>query len=164
MDKQNAIKQLGNNPSVAHQQALVQKLTGSKITKQLKMIIPGGANLTEDISKDQLSSAVFTWLRRCRHFKDVTISFPSDLNELSTEVAVVVDFNQNSKLPEWEVQGKKWLSERISDVLAMDNVVGVKVDKAGVHAILDADQSFSASSSNWEPHLIFTPNKPSGGF
>jgi len=164
MDKQSAINQLGNNPSVAHQQALVQKLTGPKINKQVKMIIPGGANLTEDISKDQLASAVFTWLRRCRHFKDVLISFPSDLSKLSTDTSIVVDFNQNSKSPEWETQGKKWLSERVSDVLAMNNVVGVKVDKAGIHAILDADQSFSAESPNWEPHLIFTPNKPAGGF
>jgi|TARA_Y100000034_G_C6828841_1_gene373988 hypothetical protein len=164
MDKQSAIKQLGNNPSVAHQQALVQKLTGPKINKQIKMIIPGGASLTEDVSKDQLSSAIFTWLRRCRHFKDVIISFPSDLNQLSTDMTLVVDFNQNNKSPEWEVQGKKWLSERVSDVLAMNNVIGVKVDRAGIHAILDADQSFSAESPNWEPHLIFTPNKPSGGF
>tara|TARA_B100000902_G_C27266625_1_gene893877 strand:- start:868 stop:1359 length:492 start_codon:yes stop_codon:yes gene_type:complete len=163
MDKQSAIKQLGNNPSVAHQQSLVQKLSGPKINKQVKMIIPGGANLTDNISKDQLSLAVFTWLRRCRHFKDVLISFAADLNSINTDTAIVVDFNQNTRSPEWEIQGKKWLSERVSDVLAMDNIVGVKVDKVGIHAILDSDQSFNANSPNWEPHLVFTPNKP-GGF
>ena len=164
MDKHSAIKQLGNNPSVAHQQSLVQKLSGPKINKQVKMIIPGGATLTDNISKDQLSNAVFTWLRRCRHFKDVTISFASDLNEISTRSSCVVDFNQNNKLPEWEVQGKRWLSERVSEVLAMDNVVGVKVDKVGIHAILDSDRTFNSNSSNWLPHLLFTPNKPNGGF
>ncbi len=163
MDKQHAIKQLGNNPSVAHQQSLVQKLSGPKINKQIKMIIPGGANLTDSISKDQLSQAVFTWLRRCRHFKDVIISFASDISSLETQTSVVVDFNQNNKLPEWEVQGKKWLSERVTEVLVMDNIVGVKIDKLGIHAILDLTQTFNSSSSNWEPHLIFTPNKP-GGF
>ena len=111
MDKQSAIKQLGNNPSIAHQQSLVQKLSGPKINKQIKMIIPGGANLTSSISKDQLSSAVFTWLRRCRHFKDVLISFAADLNSVSTDTTIVVDFNQNNKSPEWEVQGMKWLAE-----------------------------------------------------
>ena len=164
MDKHSAIKQLGNNPSVAHQQSLVQKLSGPKINKQIKMVIPGGANLTDNISKDQLSTAVFTWLRRCRHFKDGTISFASDLNEVQTKTSCVVDFNQNNKLPEWEVQGKRWLSERVSEVLAMDNVVGVKVDKVGIHAMLDTEQSFNASSDNWLPHVLFTPDKPNGGF
>lgn len=164
MDKHSAIKQLGNNPSVAHQQSLVQKLSGPKINKQIKMIIPGGANLTDNISKDQLSTAVFTWLRRCRHFKDVTISFASDLNEVQTKTSCVVDFNQNNKLPEWEVQGKRWLSERVSEVLAMDNVVGVKVDKVGIHAMLDTEQRFNASSDNWLPHVLFTPDRPNGGF
>ena len=32
---------------------------------------------------------------------------------------------------------KKWLAERITEVLVMDNILGVKVDKKGVHAIQD---------------------------
>jgi hypothetical protein len=164
MDKQSAINQLGNNPSVAHQQALVQKLSGPKINKSIKMIIPGGANLTDSISKDQLSQAVFTWLRRCRHFKDVLISFAENIQDIKTETTIVIDFNQNSSLPEWEVQGKKWLAERITDILVMDNIVGVKIDKLGIYAILDSAQSFNSTSENWMPHLVFTPNKPTGGF
>ena len=164
MDRHSAIKQLGNNPSVAHQQSLVQKLSGPKINKQIKLIIPGGANLTENISKDQLSGAVFTWLRRCRHFKDALISFASDMTEVKTHSSCVVDFNQNNKLPEWEVQGKRWLSERVAEVLAMDNIVGVKIDKIGIHAILDSEQNFNSESTNWLPHVLFTPHKPNGGF
>jgi hypothetical protein len=86
------------------------------------------------------------------------------LKELTTETTTAIDFNQNNKLPEWEVQGKKWLAERASEVLAMDNIVGVRIDKIGIHAILDSDQKFNSKSPHWMPHLVFTPNKPIGGF
>ena len=162
IDKKTAINQLGKNPSVANQQSLVQKLSGPKINKPVKMLVPGGANLTEYVSKDQLSTAVFTWLRRVRHFKDVLISFAEDPSSVNFHLSTVVDFNQNNKLPQWEVEGKKWLSERVSEVLAMDNVVAVKIDKVGIHAYLDQDQKFSPESENWLPNLVFTPNKPKG--
>lgn len=162
IDKTTAINQLGNNPSVANQQSLVQKLAGPKINKPIKMLVPGGANLTELVSKDQLSTAVFTWLRRVRHFKDVLISFADDPTKVNCHISTVVDFNQNNKLPQWEVEGKKWLAERVSEVLAMDNVVAVKIDKSGIQAYLDQDQKFSPESSDWLPNLVFTSNKPKG--
>tara|TARA_B100001063_G_C16534248_1_gene437964 strand:+ start:209 stop:706 length:498 start_codon:yes stop_codon:yes gene_type:complete len=162
IDKTTAINQLGNNPSVANQQSLVQKLAGPQINKPIRMLVPGGANLTELVSKDQLSAAVFTWLRRVRHFKDVLISFADDPAKVNCHISTVVDFNQNNKMPQWEVEGKKWLAERVSEVLAMDNVVAVKIDKSGIQAYLDQDQNFSPSSTEWLPNLVFTSNKPKG--
>ena len=162
IDKTTAINQLGNNPSVANQQSLVQKLAGPQINKPIRMLVPGGASLTEFVSKDQLSTAVFTWLRRVRHFKDVLISFADDPSNLDCHLSTIVDFNQNHRLPQWEVEGKKWLAERVSEVLAMDNVVAAKIDKSGIHAYLDKAQQFSPSSENWLPNLVFTPNKPKG--
>ena len=160
IDKNTAIKQLGTNSNVANQESLVKKLTGPKINKQLTHIIPGGNNLTELVSRENLPQAIFTWLRRCRHFKDVIITFSSDLSKRNCQVSQVVDFNTNSRLPEWEVQGKKWLSERVSEVLAMDHVVAVKVKKEGIDVYLDQDQDFSSTSNDWMPQIIFTPNKP----
>ena len=164
IDKKTAIQQLGTNSNVSNQYSLVKKLSGPKINKTVKMVIPAGKNLTELISREKLPQAIFTWLRRVRHFKDVTISFIDDISNRDYHQTTVVDFNTNNKLPEWEVQGKRWLSERVSEVLAMDNIVGVKVDKVGIHAILDSEQSFNSESDNWLPHLLFTPNKPIGGF
>lgn len=159
IDKNTAIKQLGNNSSTSNQQSLVKKLAGPKVNKQLVHVIPGGANLTELVSKEHLPQAIFTWLRRCRHFKDVMVTFADNINNLKTSSSLVVDFNTNTKLPEWEIQGKKWLSERIAEVLSMEHVVAVKVSREGIHVHLDEDQSFSSDSSDWMPKIIFTPNK-----
>lgn len=159
IDKNSAIKQLGNNSNTSNQQSLVKKLAGPKINKQLTHVIPGGANLTELVSREHLPEAIFTWLRRCRHFKDVAIVFCEDLTSMNYSESMVVDFDTNTRLPEWEIQGKKWLAERISEVLSMDHVIGVKVVKEGIKVILDTTQSFSSKSDNWLPQIIFTPNK-----
>lgn len=162
IDKRSAIQQLGNNNNLSNQYSLVKKLSGPKINKTVKMIIPAGKNLTELISREKLPQAIFTWLRRVRHFKNVTISFIDDVSKRDHHQTVVVDFNTNNKLPEWELQGKKWLSERIAEVLVMENILAVKIDKQGIHAFLDKEQGFSSENDSWEPHLIFTPHKPTG--
>lgn len=162
IDKNTAIKQLGNNSNIANQESLVKKLAGPKINKTITHVIPGGNNLTELVSREHLPDAIFTWLRRCRHFKDVVISFSSDYPRKNAHSSLVVDFDVNTKLPQWEIQGKRWLAERISEVLVMDHIVAVKVTKEGIAAILDSDQSFDSKSSDWQPQIIFTPNKPTG--
>lgn len=162
LDKNTAINQLGTNSNVANQESLVKKLSGPKINKAIKHTIPGGANLTELVSKENLPDAVFTWLRRCRHFKDVAISFAEDYSKKNLHSSLVVDFDTNTKLPQWEIQGKRWLADRVSEVLAMDHVVAVKVTKEGITAMIDPEQSFSSASEDWLPQIIFTPNKPTG--
>ena len=162
LDKVTAIKQLGNNSNIANQQSLVKKLSGPQIKKQLVHIIPGGANLTELVSKETLPDAIFTWLRRCRHFKDVVITFAESYSEKNCHSSVVVDFNTSTKLPEWEIQGKKWLAERLTEVLAMEHIVAAKVTKEGIHAYIAKDQTFTSESDDWMPQIIFTPHKPTG--
>ena len=162
LNKTDAIKQLGNSPSVSNQESLVKKLQGPKINKQVKMVIPGGASLTELVSKEQLPNAIFTWLRRVRHFKDVEVSLVDTYAGKDHQVSTVVDFNSSTKLPEWELQGKKWLAEQIADVLSMDNVYAVKVEKHGISVVLDKTGTFGPDSDSWEPNVTFTPHKPTG--
>ena len=162
LNKSEAIKQLGNNSNTTNQQSLVKKLAGPQINKQIKHVIPGGATLTEDISKENLPAAIETWLKRVRHFKDVLVSFVDNYATKDYQMSTIVDFNTSTKLPQWELESKKWLAERISEVLVMDHVYAVKVDKSGIHVILDKTQSFTPESDSWEPHLIFTPHKPTG--
>ena len=161
LTKSKAIEQVTNS-SASDQYSLVKKLSGPQLNKQLKHLIPGGRNLTEMVSKEQLPLAIFTWLRRCRHFKDVTLSLCQDLTKRSSTTSLIVDFNTSNRLPEWEIQGKKWLAERISEVFFMDNVLAVKVQREGISVILDTEGSFDVKSQDWEPHLIFTPHKPTG--
>ena len=123
INKNTAIQQLGDNSSISNQQSLVKKLQGPQINKKITMIIPGGNKLTEYISREHLPSAIFTWLRRCRHFKDVEISFINDYSKKEYETTMVVDFNTNTKLPQWEIEVKKWLADQVSEVLLMKNVM-----------------------------------------
>ena len=161
LTKSEAIKQVSNT-SVSNQYSLVKKLSGSQFNKQVKHTIPGGNSLTEMVSRESLPTALFTWLRRCRHFKDVLVSMCSDYSTREHKTSLVVEFNSTNRLPEWEIQGKKWLAERIADVLFMENVLAVKVERQGISVILDNNGDFGVSSDDWEPHLVFTPHKPTG--
>jgi hypothetical protein len=161
LTKTDAIKQLeiaGSN--VANQQALVKKLSGTQLQKQIKHVIPGGKSLTENVAKEDLATTIFTWLRRVRHFKDVVLSMASDLSKLETKQYHAVDFDTKQKQPEWEIHGKRWLAERMADVLKEDSIVAIKVDKNGIIAYQDSNANFSPDHENWEPNLIFTPHKP----
>ena len=44
----------------------------------------------------------------------------------------------------------------------MDHIIAVKITKQGIEAIIDQDQTFSDSSEDWLPQIIFTPHKPIG--
>ena len=122
--KKNALKQLNNMGSnVSNQQSLVKKLAGPQIQKPIRHVIPGGKHLTDSISQDQLPGTVWTWLRRVRHFKDAYVMLCSDYEKRNHRISTVVDFDANARLPEWETQGKKWLAERITEVLVMDNIL-----------------------------------------
>jgi hypothetical protein len=163
LTKEEAIRQLEGSGGVnraSHQQALVQKLSGASIQKQIKHIIPGGSYLSETVAKDELPTVIFTWLRKCRHFKDVTLSFVNELKNVQYSEVQVIDFDQKNKMPEWEFQGKRWLAERMADALKQKNVVAIKVDKNGIKACIDTTESFNPQNENWEPHLLFTPFKP----
>jgi len=161
--KEEAIRQIegsGGMNRASHQQALVQKLSGTTIQKQMKHVIPGGTFLSETIGKDELPSVIFNWLRRCRHFKDVVLSFADDLKNVQHTEVQAVDFDQKNRIPEWEVQGKRWLADRMADVLKQKNIVAIKVDKNGIKACLDQNGTFNPDSEHWEPNLVFTPFKP----
>jgi hypothetical protein len=159
--KTEAIKQLESaGSSVAHQQALVKKLAGTQLQKQIKHIIPGGKHLTEQVSKEALADTIFTWLRRVRFFKDVTLSMCKDNTKLTLNSAQVVDFDSKSPQLEWDVKGKKWLAERMADVLKEDKIVAVTATKTGLTAYQLVGEDFTPAHDLWEPNLTFTPFKP----
>lgn len=163
--KAEAIRQLDSaGPNVANQQALVKKLSGTSLQKQIRHVIPGGTFLAEQVSKEDLPTAIFTWLRRVAFFKDVTLSMCSDLTKVQTRQAQVVDFDTKQKQPEWEIQGKRWLAERMADVLKEESIVALSVTKQGITAYQlinnEATSNFGPNHELWEPHLMFTPFKP----
>ena len=158
--KANAIDQLKGPNSISHQEALVKKIQGTQISTPVKFTIPAGHSLTKDLSEAQLSSAVYNWLRRCRHFTEGTISLCEDINARKTKTTKKVDFDTKNRNLEWEVRGKKWLSERVADILNTENVLAVKIAKDGLYSVVDTEETFTPESQDWQPWVELTPFRP----
>jgi len=158
--KAEAIEQLNGPSSVSNQQALVKKILGSETNKTVKRVIPGGKTLVDDVSEKDLPSAIFNWLRHCRHFNSAFISFAKDPFSLKTSQSKIVDFDSRARLAEWETRGKRWLAERISEIIMRDNVVAVKIEKDGLYLMTDTEGTFSPESEEWEPYVQFSPFRP----
>ena len=160
LTKADALNQIRGQSSLSNQQSLVQKIQGGTPTKPIKMVIPGGKTLASEISKSELPDAIFTWLRRVRHFKEVTISFCSDSSLRKTKSMNAVDLDSSHTISQWERMGKKWLAERLAEVLSQENILAVKVDKNAIYAIINIEEnSFTPESEDWEPYLEFIPQK-----
>lgn len=157
INKADAIEQLKGPNSISNQQALVKKIQGTQKIVPVRYPIPGGKTMTQDIPESQLSSAVYNWLRHCRHFMEAKISLINDLNNANTTRTKVIEFNSTTKNAEWEVRGKKWLAERVSDVLKDDHIVAVEITKEGIFAFHDNDKTFSPDSEDWEPYVEMLP-------
>ena len=158
--KANAIDQLKGPNSISHQEALVKKIQGTQTSTPVKFVIPAGNSLTSDLSESQLSTAVYNWLRRCRHFTEGTVSLCEDINARKTKTNRVVDFDTKNRNSEWEVRGKKWLAERVTDILNTDNVLAVKITKEGLYSVVDTEGTFNPGSDDWQPWVELTPFRP----
>ena len=160
INKADAIEQLKGPNSISNQQALVKKIQGTKTITPVRYSIPGGKTMTQDIPESQLSTAVYNWLRHCRHFTEARISLIDNVNSVNSTRKKLVDFDINNKNTEWELRGKKWLSERVSDVLKEDHIILVEITKEGIFAYFDDDKTFSPESDNWQPYVEMLPFRP----
>ena len=158
LSKAEAIRQLGGN--VSNQEALVKKIKGTQAIEPVRRVIPAGKTMHQTLDKSKLPNAVFTWLRHCRHFTEATISLSRDYTTHSHSMKRVVDFDTNTKNVEWEVRGKRWLAERVADVIWMDDILAVEITKEGIYGIFDKKKAFNPQSEDWEPYIELTPFKP----
>jgi len=158
--KATAIEQLQGPNSVSHQQALVKKIQGTKMAKPVKRFIPGGKNLTKELNEKNLPTAVFNWLRHTRHFVEGTISLCADPTGRKNKTSIVMEFDTNTRNAEWEIRGKRWLAERIADILMTDNLLAITIARDGLRTIVDTEGTFSPESEDWMPYVEFTPFKP----
>ena len=159
ISKADAIDQLKGPISISNQEALVKKIQGTKIKPPVKYIVPGGKHLT-DFDQQQLSVAVFNWLRHSRHFTEGVISLCSNYENRATSTKKVVDFDPKTRNAEWEVRGKRWLAERIAEVLTEDSILAVSIKREGLYAIYDSEENFTSSSEDWEPYVELVPFRP----
>lgn len=159
LNKAEAIRQLGSRGSVSNQQALVKKIEGVQPVTPIKRVIPGGSTLHE-LPIDTLPSAVYTWLRACTHFTEGTLSLASCPEELKTKTRRIIDFDTKTRNAEWEVRGKRWLAERIVELLKIKNIVAIEIKRDGLYSVVMASGSFGPKSKAWEPYIELVPFKP----
>jgi len=159
LNKNEAIRQLNSQGSISNQQALVKKIEGVQTIKPKKRIIPGGKDLSKLKPRDLIVS-IYTWLRGCHHFTEVEISLTSDIENHKYTYNKVIDFDINTRNYEWELRGKRWLAERVVDVLRIKNILSVKIKKEGIYSIVKSDGTFGPDSEDWEPYISITPFKP----
>ena len=158
MSKTQALKEL-ESQSLTNQQSLVNKIQGVKQNKLIKRIIPGGKSLLENVSRESLPKACYTWLRHCAHFTSFTISFAKDPTEVKAKKIKSVDFDPRSQNFEWDLRGKKWLGEQVAGLLLQDKVIAVEGTKEGLW-IYSAEEDLSPESENWLPYVEFNRFKP----
>jgi len=159
LSKAQAIRQLESRGSVSNQQALVKKIEGVNVTPPIKRVIPGGKQLSS-LSTEELTVAVYTWLRGCNIFTEARLSLSGNNANHKVKKNKVIDFDTNTKNAEWELRGKRWLSERIVDVLKTKNILSVEIKRDGIYSVVKTDGSFGPSSDDWHPYVELTPFKP----
>jgi hypothetical protein len=159
LSKAEALRQLESRGSVSNQQALVKKIQGVKVIQPVKRIIPGGKQLSS-LDPANLTVAVYTWLRGCNIFTEAFLSLSAEATAHQATTSKVIDFDTNTKNTEWEIRGKRWLAERIVDVLRTKNILSVTVKRDGIYSTIKNDGSFGPKSKDWEPYIQLTPFKP----
>lgn len=154
--KKQAIKDLERN-KLSNQQALVTKIEGISAAKTIKKYIPGGSTLKDQLSKESFPKAMNNWLKHCRHFTELEFSFldpkPSGLEETK-----VYDLNPSAPNSEWEVRGKKWLAETLSQFILKPTSVSIKVKKDGIY-LYSLQKEVKQSDKAWAPYISFTTTR-----
>ena len=159
LSKKEAIEDLRRS-NVSSQESLVKAIIDDSPFRQIKRYIPGGKTLIDTVSKQDMPDAIYTWLRHCRNFTEVTLSLVDPLEPANLTSTKVLDMNPNSKNTEWESRGKEWLAEKIANHLTKDKVVAIEVKRDGIYA-LSSTQEITQEDENWKPYVQFSPFKPS---
>lgn len=162
---------IAKDSGVGNQQALVKKKLRSP--KGLsRFTIPGGKSMMDPeegsiTTKEELTAAIYNWLRHTRFFLEVRLGFAKEPDKLKTRAIKMQEFDATPDgSPIWQVHpGRKYyLAEMIADAVYNNkHVVAIDVDKKGITAIVDSTNTFSDKSENFEPYVEFLPNYKAKG-
>jgi hypothetical protein len=164
LTKAEAIEELDSSPSLSNQTALVKKILGPSTIKPTRHIIPGGATMHTSLDAAQLQGAVSTWLRHVRHFTRVTVGLCNDPEVVAAgQRQRVRQLDSDSRVPEWDRQGKSWLGMQIAAYVTEKGVLAVEVEKDGIYTITDKAETFEPGCDTWEPFIEFIPDRRARG-
>lgn len=156
---------IADRGDVSDQQSLLKKLM-KKEFKPVRRIIPGGKTLMDQVDQESLPRAIWTWLRHCRDFTQVTISFSGDPDLRTLKEALVMEFDADAPAPIWVTHDEKksYLANQLADVINRHAPVKVVAKKDGIYVYTaSGDDSFDPSSEDWQPYIEFVPDKKAKG-
>lgn len=138
-------KELLQSGAVSHQQALVKRLQERRVLPPRKIMIPGGKTMLEELGQEDMESAIYNWLRGCRAFTQVTLSFAKNPDSYQCKVTKVRDFDDSNPREIWEThpEGKEYLARGLAEVINTFSPVKVVAKKDGIWVYEDVNNSFS---------------------
>ena len=148
-------KELLQSGGISNQQALVKRLQERVKLPPVKREIPGGKRLLENLDQDTMERAVYNWLRGCRAFSEVTISFAADPDKSQCRVKKMRDLTATNGREEWEThpEGRKILARYISEILNNHQMVKVVAKADGIYLHQDVNETFGPSRQVTEADL-----------
>lgn len=131
---------------VSNQESLVKRLQEQHTAPPRKRLIPGGKRLLETLDQEGLEKAIYNWLRGCRAFSEVTISFAKEPDSYQCKTEKVRTFDSRPGDREiWEThpEGKLHLARQLADILNTHQAVKVTARKDGIWLYTDTNEQFS---------------------
>jgi hypothetical protein len=130
---------------VESQTSLVSRLAEQAVIKPIKHTIPGGKSILQQVDHKTMPKAIYNWLRLCKAFTEVTISFAKDPDIFPLKKEKVRDLvkGKANQMP-WEShpEGREYLARILADVVNTTRLVKVVADSEGVWAYKDPSNAF----------------------
>lgn len=130
---------------VANQEALVKRIEEQVTQKPVKHVIPAGKSMLQQIDHKTMPRAIYNWLRLCKAFTEVTISFAKDPDQyqLKKERARDLIKGTGKQMP-WEShrEGREYLARLLADIINSTRLVKVVADAEGIWVYKDPSGSF----------------------
>jgi len=151
-------KAIQRRRNVANQEAIVKLAIGTTI-QPIRRTIPGGRGQLISLLKREnaeiLEDAIYNWLRGCREYSEVTISFAKEREAFTTQERKLVDFDASQDNPIWfyHAEGKRYLARSLVQAIQQQKAVAYSANKQGVFAHMDSSGTFSPTVTIEQAHI-----------
>lgn len=149
---------------ISQQEAIVKRLSGKKIARTERLIVPSGKQMLEQVDQETLSRTLYTFLRYKKSFGAVRFSIiaPSDQRKgtYTFKTEKVMNLVSDEKgAPQWEItKGKrKWLAETMAEIITRRLFVYIEAKADGIYVTSDTSDTFKTDGEDFLPHFDFVP-------
>lgn len=157
MDKDT--RKLALEGQLEDQQAIVDLINRNKATtRNVTQIIPGGKHLLEsETTIEELTSVLYTQLRRIKTFEEVTISMVEDPSNKKATPKKIHSFPKSGTKTFWEAEGRRELAAILAKLIQKEKPISLLVNKEGITLLVPTStkDTEKPGGENWKPHLVF---------